>query len=149
MEIEVTRKVFQGQDTIGDFTFPSNNNNLLCNTLEPVDRGLYQTDTLEHILAIKVPGLTAIPYGRYKVILDFSPAFNRIMPHIIDVPGFEGERIHVGNSHSDTKSCVLLGEWCGGVDFIRDSGICFDMFMDILGRASDRNEDVWITIKHI
>ena len=147
MEIEVKRKIFQAKSTISDLTFPTNNNALLCNVLEDLDRGLYLTDPIEKINATIIRHETAIPYGRYKVILDFSNRFQKIMPHVLDVPGFEGIRIHVGNSDIDTDGCLLLGEYFGKEDFVRDSGVCFDMFMDILQRATDREEDIWITIK--
>lgn len=147
MKIDVTRKIFQKKSTISDLTFPTNENNLLCNVLEDFDRGLYQTDPLEKIKSVKVSHETAIPYGTYKLILDFSDCFQKIMPHILNVPGFGGIRIHIGNSDVDTSGCLLLGEYYGKDDFVRDSGTCFDMFMDILQRAENRNEDVWITIK--
>ena len=147
MEIEVTRKIFQVKSTISDLVFPTNNNAFLCNVLEDVDRGLDQNDSIEKINDTIIRHETAIPYGRYKVILDFSNRFQKIMPHVLDVPGFEGIRIHVGNSDIDTDGCLLLGEYFGTEDFIRDSGVCFDMFMDILQRATDRKEEVWITIK--
>ena len=147
MKIEVTRKIFQDKATISDLTFPTNENNLLCNVLEDVDRGLYQTDPINKIESVKVPHETAIPYGTYQVILDFSNRFQKIMPHILNVPGFDGIRIHIGNKDVDTDGCLLLGEYYGQDDFVRDSGTCFDMFMDILQRAEKRNEDVWITIK--
>jgi hypothetical protein len=123
MKIEVTRKIFQPKSTISDLTFPTNENNLLCNVLEDIDRGLYQTDTLEKIMSVKVLHKTAIPYGTYKVILDFSNRFQRVMPHILNVLGFEGIRIHIGNSDIDTDGCLLLGEYYGKDDFVRDSGI--------------------------
>ncbi len=147
MEIEVTRKIFQQKSTISDLTFPSNNNAFLCNVLEDTDRDLYSTNPIAELLKKIIRHFTAIPYGRYKVILDFSNRFQKIMPHVLDVPGFEGIRIHVGNSDIDTDGCLLLGEYFGKEDFVRDSGVCFDMFMDILQRATDRNEDVWLTIK--
>ena len=148
MEIDVTRKIFQPKSTISDLTFPDNGNTMLCSVLEGIDRGLYQTDTIEHINAVKVQNETAIPYGRYEVILDFSNRFQKIMPHILNVPGFEGIRIHVGNSDIDTDGCLLLGSYFGQEDFIRDSGTDFEMFMDILNRAiNDRKEQVFTNIR--
>jgi hypothetical protein len=147
MKIEVTRKVFQAKATISDLLFISNDNAFLCNVLEDVDRGLSSTDPINKISQVKIAGRTAIPYGEYRLVLDYSNRFKKIMPHILNVPGFEGVRIHVGNSSIDTEGCLLLGEYYGGQDFIRDSGVCFDMFMDIIQRATDRNENIWITIK--
>jgi hypothetical protein len=81
-----------------------------CETLEPTDRGLRQDMTLEEIASIKVPGKTAIPVGRYKVEVTLSSRFHRMLPVLVDVPGFEGIRVHSGNKASETSGCILPGE---------------------------------------
>lgn len=80
-----------------------------CDTLEDTDRNLKQTDTLEQIKTKKVYGQTAIPTGEYYVNLTYSPKFKRILPVIYDVKGYEGIRIHSGNTPADTLGCVLVG----------------------------------------
>lgn len=82
----------------------------MCNTLEDKDRGLTQSMPLERIKAIKVAGETAIPTGTYKVIIQWSPHFKRLLPHLQSVPGFEAILIHAGNTNKDTRGCILLGE---------------------------------------
>lgn len=64
---------------------------------------------LEEVPAAKIHGQTAIPRGKYRVVLSFSNRFQKIMPEILTVPGFSGVRIHGGNTAEDTEGCPLLG----------------------------------------
>lgn len=75
--------------------------------------GEYYCDTLEDTVRepdIKIAGKTAIPYGKYEVIVNRSPKFKRDLPLLLDVPNFEGIRIHRGNTDKDTSGCILVGE---------------------------------------
>ena len=90
-----------------------------CDTCEDVDRGLRQDMAQSVIRAIKRKGVTAIPTGRYRVTMDVqSPKFrtkamyqfcNGYLPRLINVPGFDGVLIHVGNTAKDTEGCLLVG----------------------------------------
>ncbi len=75
-----------------------------CFTLEDTDRKLESNPTG------KIYGETAIPRGKYVVVLDFSHRFKQIMPHVLGVPLFDGIRIHTGNTAADTHGCVLVGQ---------------------------------------
>lgn len=66
----------------------------------------------------KVYGDTAIPAGRYRVIIDFSQHFHKDMLHVLDVPGFDGIRIHGGNGAGDTLGCPLVGTAVDGTNRI-------------------------------
>ena len=107
MEIVINRKYKKPDYTIGQVYIDGA---YFCDSLEDTDRGLQQDMPIEEIYKRKVYGETAIPTGRYKVMLDWSPKFRATVPHIMNVPGFRGVRIHSGNSATDTLGCILLGK---------------------------------------
>lgn len=94
----------------------------------------------------KVPGETAIPAGRYRVIVNVSPKFGRELPRLLDVPGFEGILIHRGNSAADSDGCVLLGE-------NREKGRVVNStpyelrLTRLIKEAIQKGEEVWITVE--
>ena len=85
----------------------------------------------------KIPGETAIPVGEYNVVLDFSTHFQKTLPHILNVPGYEGVRIHPGNTDKDTEGCILLGSTWGGGDFIGGSKASFEPLLSLLSVTPD------------
>ncbi len=58
----------------------------------------------------KIPAMTAIPMGNYRLVVTFSQRFQKHLPLLLDVPGFTGVRVHSGNTHADTEGCILLGQ---------------------------------------
>ena len=78
------------------------NDPLFCNTLEDVVRVLRSKED-------KIEGETAIPAGKYQVVMSFSNRFQRILPLLLKVPYFTGVRIHRGNFDKDTDGCILVG----------------------------------------
>ena len=92
---------------------------LVCDTLERASAGTNKFTSAEKILVLKSKGFRAIGEGTYKLILDVSDRFSSrafyrgiggLLPHVLDVTGFAGVRIHCGNSIKDTEGCILVGK---------------------------------------
>lgn len=92
----------------------------------------------------KIPGQTAIPVGRYKVIVSFSQRFQKHLPLLLDVPNFSGVRIHSGNTKEDTEGCILIGigRTTNGV---KQSRLAMADFMPRLEYGL-LNGDVWLAV---
>lgn len=107
LELKIDRMWKKPDWTISNFIM---NGVKLCESLEDTDRGLRQDMPLAQIKKIKKEGITAIPSGRYEVVLRYSPHFKRETPWIKDVPGYQWILIHAGNNPKNTRGCVLPGE---------------------------------------
>ena len=142
MKIQLIRKYRKTDYTIGQLFI---NNQYFSDTLEDIDRGLKDSMSLEEIRRIKVFGSTCIPYGTYKVSITYSPKFKKKLPLINNVKGFEGIRVHSGNTNYDTQGCVLLGfnKIKGKVINSKDT---VDKFINLVQKAIDTGEQVTIHI---
>lgn len=118
-----------------------------CFIIEDADRGLTDEMTLERIMEIKIHGKTAIPTGRYKIVLTYSPRFKKILPELLNVIGFAGIRIHVGNYPKDTEGCLLPGT-LPTVDCVLHSKKAFLSLFNKIKKASNFNS-TYITIKSV
>ena len=94
-----------------------------CFTLEDLNR----EEAGEPVAAWKVKGETAIPAGSYEVLRTFSNRFQRDMLQLMDVPGFEGIRIHSGNTNADTEGCILVGQEINGEFLIRSRAALIEL----------------------
>jgi hypothetical protein len=96
---------------------------------------------------VKVQNQTAIPAGRYQVVMNWSPKFEKIMPRLLKVPMFDGILIHPGNDEADTAGCLLTaGSFDSNGDVTAGSSRpAFNAFTAKLSNALQQGE-VWITI---
>lgn len=105
-------RIFKGSDyTIGKLYIDGH---YFCDTLEDPIRTLPAScpNTSKGILCAcseKVYARTAIPAGTYKITMENSPRFKRVLPLLHDVPHFLGVLIHSGNDAGDTAGCILVG----------------------------------------
>lgn len=117
-----------------------------CDTLEDKDRGLTQEMKLEQIERVKIYGQTAIPMGRYRVRYTYSARFKRYMPLLVGVKGFEGIRIHSGNTAADTLGCILLGENRVKGKVLNSRAKCRE-FDKLVEAAIKNGGEVWLRIE--
>ena len=106
MDLLLERKYLKEKYTIGHLSI---NGSYFCDILEDTVRDINRNGTFD-CGEFKISGHTAIPYGEYEVKLTYSPKFKRELPIIMNVPNFEGIRIHRGNTIKDTSGCLLTGE---------------------------------------
>lgn len=97
----------------------------------------------------KIVGNTAIPAGRYRVVMDMSQRFGRNMLHVLDVPGFSGIRFHNGISAHNTEGCILVNYRRDPLDEERLVDYDRSAMLDLEARVSlalFNGEDVWLDI---
>lgn len=136
MEIIIDREYKKDNYTIG---FLYIDGVYVCDTLEDKVRVLENEDD-------KVYGETAIPEGRYEVILSYSKRFKKVLPEILGVEFFKGVRIHSGNTDKDTEGCILVGE-NKEVGKVINSRKTMKKLMSLLKTAWDSGEKIYINIK--
>jgi hypothetical protein len=95
----------------------------------------------------KVTGKTAIPRGKYRIIINESPKFKRPMMRLMNVPHFTGILIHGGNTVEDTSGCILVGDQIKGIGIVPGTSTpAIRRLFDKVKAALDEGENVWITI---
>ena len=153
MELKLKR-IFKGDKyTIGNLFI---NDKKFCDTLEDTDRGLDASMSVSKIITLKKFGITAIPKGTYEVVMNVvSAKFSKYkqytfcggrVPRLLNVPGYDGVLMHIGNKPEDTDGCILVGKnTVKGM--ITSSTETFMSFYKILEDASKKNEKIHITIE--
>ena len=138
MELILTRKIKHDAYTLGELSLDGVK---LCDTLEPTWR-----DIRWGRRGRKVKGRTAIPEGRYPVVITYSEKFRKWLPLLLHVPKFEGVRIHAGNRPEDTEGCILVGENLAE-GMLLNSASWVNRVKQRIVEAKERGEGVWITLR--
>ena len=144
MKIELIRKWRRENYSIGILLV---NGQRICETCEDKDRGLDASMPLAELHKRKVKGQTAIPTGTYQITMTYSPRFKKMLPLLLNVPAFEGVRIHSGNTAKDTEGCILCGRNTE-VGKVTSSRIWTDKVIKMIDDACKRKETVTIHIHY-
>jgi hypothetical protein len=142
MELELTRSTKTNRSTIGELAIDGV---FECFILEDKDRGLRQGMPVSELMALKIKKETAIPTGRYEIVVSFSDRFQKMLPLLLDVPAYEGIRIHPGNTDTNTEGCLLPGK-SKSANAVGSSRIAFTALFDKIKAALQR-EKIFITVK--
>ena len=129
MILELKRKIFTDDSTIGELSIDGK---FICYTLE------------DKVRDKKIQNVTAIPYGKYEIAVTFSNRFKQYMPLLLNVPGFEGVRIHSGNKSTDTEGCILVGG-TRSLDFIGKSRVTYKALFDKI-KSVRKTEKIFLNI---
>ncbi len=94
----------------------------------------------------KIKHQTCIPAGRYEVIINYSPKFKQFLPLLLNVPNFEGIRIHKGNTIAHTSGCLLPNLVYEGKGIMRYSEAATSVLINLIDEALKRGEQVFVNI---
>ena len=134
MKLVLIRHARRADYTIG--RLEDENGMKICDTLEPIWRN-YDGGEL------KIPKKSAIPEGSYRVVVTKSQRFGKYLPLLVGVPGFEGVRIHAGNTSRDTEGCILVGQNLQ-VGKVLWSRITLEKLMKLI----ENEKEIYLTIKN-
>lgn len=132
LKLTLNRKEFTEESTIGELLI---DDKFQCYTLEDRVRPK----------GVKVFGKTAIPAGMYEVTITYSNRFKHWLPLLLNVPKFEGIRIHSGNKAVHTEGCILVGKR-KMPNIIYDSRLAMDELYSILHAAFKEGRKISIQI---
>lgn len=139
MELILKRTDFTDEATLGEITIDGVHE---CYSCEDKTRDENEP---------KVFGKTAIPYGKYKIVITRSNRFSKLekkdvyLPELLLVPGFEGVRIHPGNKPEDTEGCLLPGT-AKAKNMVVSSRTAFIKLNEKINDAIKSGKDIYITI---
>ena len=140
MELKLIRDKFTATATTGMLFVDGK---IFGFVLEDIDRGLDSADP--ESLKKKEKGQTAIPIGRYRVRFTWSPKYGRDMLAVVDVPAYQGIRVHSGNKAEHTEGCLLPGTK-RSQNTVGNSRAAVNWLEAAIRQEEAQNRETWITI---
>jgi len=143
MDVLVVRYNFNEKYTEGRLYI---NGKYICDTLEDCNRELYDSMPEEEIMKKKVYGETCIPFGRYRLTIDYSNKFKKELIHILNVKGFSGVRIHSLNTAEESLGCIGVGVKLKD-GYITNSRATYAIIHKMVSDSIAEGEDIYLTIQ--
>lgn len=131
LDMKLVRTQFKDTQTVGKLYL---NGVYFCDTLEDKNRDLNKNGIFDGAEK-KVYAQTCIPFGQYKVIINQSSRFKRLMPRLLNVPHFDGILIHNGVTEKNSAGCILVGSY-DGQKLVRSKEI-FNKLFEIMKYYND------------
>ena len=129
MDLKIRRTCFTEKSTIGTLTIDEE----------------FECFSLELPWRENQKKISCIPVGKYKVLMEYSLRFKRLLPELKGVPGREEIKIHVANYPHEIEGCIAVGKTVGA-DYVGQSKVAFELLLVKIVSALDSGEEVWITI---
>ena len=108
--------------------------------------GVFECYTLEDVeRPVKIAGVTAIPRGQYETVITYSERFKRMLPLLLNVPNFDGVRIHTGNVSAHTEGCILVGKARTDYQVLQSKDAFEELFKKL--QTAAQKEKIFIEIK--
>lgn len=152
MKLLLKRFAFKNDYTVGKLYI---DNQYFCDTIEDKDRGVNSSMSVEEIKSKKQYAVTAIPTGTYDITLNVvSPKFKNNkkyafcggkLPRLLNVKGYDGVLIHIGNTAQDSAGCILVGQ-NKVVGKVINSTDTFQKLYKVLDQARQKGEKISIEI---
>ena len=142
MELLLKRIAYKDTYTIGKLYI---NGEYFCDTIEDKNRDLNHDGDLNDSGESKVMHKTCIPFGTYKVIVNMSLRFKRLLPRLLDVPHFDGILIHNGVDETSSSGCIIVGKNTI-VGKVTNSRYYMNKLTDTLLAVQNKKEEITIKI---
>jgi len=142
-------------------SFRLDNNSISCRGVIYIDSELFGITMEDPIRDKKIPAITGIPAGSYKIKYQEEPTkltvkyrnlydwFNNHLM-LVDVPGYQSVYIHIGNYPRNTDGCILINNILTASDpsMCGQSTDAFRKFYLKVSAAINRGDDVEIEIRN-
>ena len=111
---------------------------LLDNSLNPI----FAAISLERGWQDNQPNVSSVPVGEYLCVYEYSPAFERNLWELKDVPNRSECKFHTSNYWNQLNGCIALGDTAEniGQDFrldVTNSGDTMETFHRLLRNESE------------